>query len=50
MDDKKIIVKIDSWDHYSSLPKGHFVSIIGKAGDDITEGNLILLEHNVEIK
>jgi exosome complex exonuclease DIS3/RRP44 len=32
------------------LPKGHFVSVIGEIGDERTEGDVILLEHNVEIK
>jgi exosome complex exonuclease DIS3/RRP44 len=50
LDDKKIIVKIDNWGVGSKYPRGHFVSIIGKIGDDYTEGNVILLEHNVEIK
>jgi Exoribonuclease R len=50
LDDKKIIVKIDNWGISSLFPRGHFVSTIGKIGDEYTEGNVILLEHNVEIK
>lgn len=50
LDTKKIIVKIDSWNTNSKLPKGHFVSVIGEIGDERTEGDVILLEHNVEIK
>jgi len=50
LDNKKIIVKVDRWSKYSKYPLGHFVSVIGDIGDPYTEGNVILLEHNVEIK
>lgn len=50
MDTKKIIVKVDNWKTSSKYPQGHFVSVIGEIGDPYTEGNVILLEHNVEIK
>ena len=50
LDNKKIIFKFDQWGINSKLPQGHFVSVIGDIGDAYTEGNVILLEHNVEIK
>lgn len=47
---KRIQVAYDSWPNKSPLPLCHFVRVIGNIGDSRTEGDVILLEHNVEIK
>lgn len=47
---KRIQVAYDSWPRNSVNPLCHFVRVIGNIGDSRTEGNVILLEHNVEIK
>ena len=35
--DKRIIVAVDSWDHQSRYPSGHYVRTIGVIGDRDTE-------------
>ena len=40
----------DSWPSNSQYPLCHFLRVIGEAGNSRTEGDVILLEHNVEIK
>ena len=44
---KRIVVVIDSWERTARSPSGHWVSIIGNAGDRDTESDVILREHNV---
>lgn len=44
---KRIVVVIDSWDRTSKSPSGHWVAILGKAGDRDTESDVILREHHV---
>lgn len=44
---KRIIVVVDSWDRSSKSPSGHWISILGKAGDRETESDVILREHDV---
>ncbi|KAJ8979654.1 hypothetical protein NQ317_006365 [Molorchus minor] len=44
---QKLIVTIDSWPRYSRYPHGHFVRALGKIGDQTTENEVILLEHDV---
>nr|CAH7756255.1 unnamed protein product [Callosobruchus chinensis] len=44
---QKLIVTIDSWPRYSRYPHGHFVRALGKIGDQSTENEVILLEHDV---
>ena len=46
---KRIVVTFDGWPANSAKPLGHFKRIIGDIGDMRTEGDVILLEHNVEI-
>lgn len=46
---KRIVVAFDGWPANSAKPLGHFKRIIGDIGDIRTEGDVILLEHNVEI-
>lgn len=47
LEGKRIIVVIDSWDRSSRCPQGHWVEIIGTAGDRDTESAVILREHQV---
>ncbi|OZJ01556.1 hypothetical protein BZG36_05343 [Bifiguratus adelaidae] len=44
---KRIIVAIDEWSKDSIHPIGHFVKILGEAGDASTETEILLLEHDV---
>ncbi|CAG9826475.1 unnamed protein product [Diabrotica balteata] len=44
---QKLIVTIDSWPRYSRYPHGHFVRALGKIGDQNTENEVVLLEHDV---
>jgi exosome complex exonuclease DIS3/RRP44 len=44
---KRIVVVIDSWDRTSKSPTGHWIAIMGKAGDRDTESAVILREHGV---
>ncbi|RZC38435.1 exosome complex exonuclease RRP44, partial [Asbolus verrucosus] len=44
---QKLIVTIDSWPKHSRYPHGHFVRALGKIGDQSTENEVILLEHDV---
>ncbi|KAF5292908.1 hypothetical protein FQR65_LT11160 [Abscondita terminalis] len=44
---QKIIVSIDSWPRHSRYPNGHFVRALGKIGDQETENEVSLLEHDV---
>lgn len=47
---KRIIVSFDDWPSNSKYPQCHFRKIIGDIGNQKVEGDVILLEHNVEIK
>ena len=44
---KRIVVVIDSWDRTSKSPSGHWVAILGAAGNRDTESDVILREHQV---
>ena len=44
---KRIVAVVDSWERNSRSPSGHWVSILGKAGDRDTESDVILREHDV---
>lgn len=44
---QKLIVTIDSWPRHSRYPHGHFVRALGKIGDQNTENEVVLLEHDV---
>ncbi|XP_023023832.2 exosome complex exonuclease RRP44-like protein Dis3 [Leptinotarsa decemlineata] len=44
---QKLIVAIDSWPRHSRYPHGHFVRALGKIGDQNTENEVVLLEHDV---
>ncbi|XP_018332640.1 exosome complex exonuclease RRP44 [Agrilus planipennis] len=44
---QKIVVVIDDWPRYSRYPAGHFVRALGKIGDQATENEVVLLEHDV---
>ncbi|KAF9971912.1 exosome catalytic subunit dis3 [Actinomortierella ambigua] len=44
---RRIIVAIDSWPKTSMYPLGHFVRVLGDAGDKETETEVLLLEHGV---
>ncbi|CAG9864161.1 unnamed protein product [Phyllotreta striolata] len=44
---QKLIVTIDSWPRHSRYPHGHFVRALGKIGDQTTENEVVLLEHDV---
>lgn len=43
------MVAFDEWPATSAKPLCHFKRIIGDVGDMRAEGDVILLEHNVEI-
>ncbi|XP_061373470.1 exosome complex exonuclease RRP44 homolog A-like [Gastrolobium bilobum] len=45
--DKRIIVKVDSWDRQSRYPSGHYVKSIGKIGDKETESEVVLMENDI---
>eukprot|EP00929_Paragymnodinium_shiwhaense_P042974 TRINITY_DN22154_c0_g1_i2.p1 TRINITY_DN22154_c0_g1~~TRINITY_DN22154_c0_g1_i2.p1 ORF type:complete len:657 (+),score=139.08 TRINITY_DN22154_c0_g1_i2:90-2060(+) len=47
LDNKRIVVVIDSWDRYSHNPRGHWTQILGEVGDRSTESAVILHEHGV---
>uniref|UniRef100_A0AC35UGB3 RNB domain-containing protein n=1 Tax=Rhabditophanes sp. KR3021 TaxID=114890 RepID=A0AC35UGB3_9BILA len=44
---KRIIVKVDDWPSNSRYPIGHYVRMIGCAGDINVENEVILLEHDI---
>ncbi|KAF9995574.1 exosome catalytic subunit dis3 [Entomortierella chlamydospora] len=44
---KRVIVSIDSWPRTSRYPIGHFIRVLGDAGDKSTETEVLLLEHDV---
>uniref|UniRef100_A0A0N5A633 Protein DIS3 homolog n=1 Tax=Parastrongyloides trichosuri TaxID=131310 RepID=A0A0N5A633_PARTI len=44
---KRIIVKVDEWPSNSRYPIGHYVRMIGAAGDINVENEVILLEHDI---
>lgn len=46
----KIVTVADNWPASSDLPWCHYKYTIGRIGDEKTEGDVILLEHNVEYK
>ncbi|XP_076305106.1 DIS3-like exonuclease 1 isoform X2 [Tachypleus tridentatus] len=46
---KRIVVRIDSWDRDSQYPSGHFVRILGEIGDLETEIAAILVEHEISV-
>ena len=50
LENKRILVEIDSWQSSSQLPQGHLVRVIGNISDLHTESEVILLEHDVIIK
>jgi exosome complex exonuclease DIS3/RRP44 len=45
--DKRMIVAMDSWPARSKYPRGHYVRTIGNIGDRATEGEVILIEHDI---
>ncbi|KAG2695102.1 hypothetical protein I3760_07G001000 [Carya illinoinensis] len=45
--DKRIIVVVDSWDHLSRYPSGHYVRTIGEIGDRDTESEVVLIENDI---
>ncbi|EDO05436.1 RNB domain family protein [Babesia bovis T2Bo] len=47
LENKRIVVVIDSWDRFSRKPSGHWVEIIGDVEDLETESAVILREHEV---
>jgi len=47
LDDKRIVVVLDSWDRFSHLPKGHWTQILGQVGERAVESAVILHEHGV---
>lgn len=50
LENKKIQISFDNWSAYSIFPMGHFKMLIGDSGDTRAEGDVILLEHNVEFR
>ncbi|KAM3146946.1 hypothetical protein pb186bvf_001100 [Paramecium bursaria] len=48
--DKKILVQFTDWPSTSQYPLCKLKKVLGQAGDSYVEGNVILLEHQVEIR
>ncbi|KAJ1674883.1 exosome catalytic subunit dis3, partial [Spiromyces aspiralis] len=44
---QRLLVAIDAWPKESKYPQGHFVRLLGEAGDRATETEVLLLEHDV---
>ncbi|XP_039629459.1 DIS3-like exonuclease 1 [Polypterus senegalus] len=49
LQDQRVIVRIDSWEAASLYPNGHFVRVLGRAGDLETELAAILAENNIQV-
>lgn len=47
---KRIVVSIDSWDHRSRYPVGHFVRSLGELETREAETEALLMEHNVQYR
>eukprot|EP00927_Polykrikos_kofoidii_P079100 TRINITY_DN75896_c0_g1_i1.p1 TRINITY_DN75896_c0_g1~~TRINITY_DN75896_c0_g1_i1.p1 ORF type:complete len:1011 (+),score=195.61 TRINITY_DN75896_c0_g1_i1:76-3108(+) len=47
LENKRIVVVLDSWDRYSHQPRGHWTQILGDVGDRSVESQVILHEHGV---
>ena len=44
---QRLLVAIDAWPKESRYPQGHFIRLLGNAGDRATETEVLLLEHDV---
>ncbi|GFX84222.1 DIS3-like exonuclease 1 [Trichonephila clavipes] len=44
---KRIVVRIDSWEKESQYPNGHFVKSLGEIGNLETEVQTLLIEHDI---
>ncbi|KAJ1921532.1 exosome catalytic subunit dis3 [Mycoemilia scoparia] len=44
---QRLLVALDAWPKESRYPQGHFVRLLGSAGDRATETEVLLLEHDV---
>lgn len=44
---KRVLVAIDQWPRNSKYPQGHFVRSLGPIGDQETENEVLLIEHDV---
>ncbi|MGH0151404.1 UNVERIFIED_CONTAM: hypothetical protein FKN15_039454 [Acipenser sinensis] len=49
LQDHRVVARIDSWESTSLYPNGHFVRVLGKAGDLETEVAAILVENNIQV-
>ena len=47
---KRIVCVVDSWEVDSRSPSGHWVAVLGVAGDRDTESSVILREHSVIVR
>lgn len=47
LENKRIVVVLDSWDRFSHFPRGHWTQILGEVGDRSVESAVILHEHGV---
>ncbi|GFQ64481.1 DIS3-like exonuclease 1 [Trichonephila clavata] len=47
---KRIVVRIDSWEKESQYPNGHFVKSLGEIGNLETEVQSLLIEHDIFFK
>lgn len=47
---KKIIINIRDWPEYSKYPLGNLIRVVGDAGNNVVENDVILFEFNVETK
>lgn len=45
--DKRLVVIIDEWPAWSSMPVGHYIEILGTMGDRDTEAKVILMENDI---
>ncbi|CAG8448990.1 9810_t:CDS:10 [Diversispora eburnea] len=44
---QRTLIAIDSWPKNAKYPLGHFVRVLGPAGDKSTETEVLLLEHDI---
>jgi exosome complex exonuclease DIS3/RRP44 len=49
LQDKRILVVIDSWPRDSKFPLGHYTKTIGTIGEKETETQVLLLEHDIPV-
>ncbi|EGD74365.1 hypothetical protein PTSG_06376 [Salpingoeca rosetta] len=49
LENKRLVVRIDSWPVASRFPNGHITEILGNAGDVATETKCLLIENTISV-